>query len=158
MRWFFSTRASPVPAHFYLSICHNAPHSPWNASQHPRELRDLYRDCPFHSVPDLPAHPWQINSAPRGTGERRRELLTGYYSAITGADRSLGQILDWLEDHNLRDNTLVIFSGDNGMNMGHHGVWGKGNGTYPANLYEESVKVPFILSQPGALAAGTGEG
>lgn len=142
------------PGPFYLSVCHNAPHSPWDSNQHPRELLDLYRDCPFHSVPDLPAHPMQINSAPRGTGEHRRELLTGYYAAITGADRSLGQILNWLNEHHLRENTLIIFSGDNGMNLGHHGIWGKGNGTFPANMYEESVKVPFIISQPGVVPQG----
>jgi arylsulfatase A-like enzyme len=35
--------------------------------------------------------------------------------------------------------------------MGHHGLWGKGNATFPANMYEESVKVPFIVSQPGTI-------
>ena len=35
----------------------------------------------------------------------------------------------------LEDNTIVIFTSDNGMNMGHHGIWGKGNGTYPPNMY-----------------------
>jgi choline-sulfatase len=143
------------PEPFYLSIHHNAPHSPWDTHQHPQELRDLYRDCPFDSVPDLPAHPLQMNSAPRGTGERRRELLTGYYAAISGVDRSLGRILDWLAAHNLRENTLIVFSGDNGMNMGHHGLWGKGNATFPANLYEESVKIPFIMAHSGAIAPGT---
>ena len=40
------------------------------------------------------------------------------------------------------------------MNMGHHGVYGKGNATYPMNMYEESVKVPFIMSHTGALRRG----
>jgi choline-sulfatase len=140
---------------FYLSLNYTAPHSPWDASQHPEELRALYRDCPFESVPDLPAHPWQINSAPRGTGERRRELLTGYYAAITGMDRGIGQILDWLETRGMRENTLVIFTSDNGMNMGHHGIWGKGNGTFPQNMFDTSVKVPAIISQPGTVPQGT---
>lgn len=142
------------PGPFYLSLCHNAPHSPWEEGQHPSELTDLYRDCPFESTPDLPVHPLQINSAPRGTGARRRELLSGYYAAISGIDRSLGTILAWLEAHGLRENTLIVFSGDNGMNMGHHGLWGKGNATFPANMYEESIKVPFIISQPGVVPQG----
>ncbi len=150
---FLDTRAgNPDP--FYLGVYFTAPHSPWGADQHPDDLRDLYRDCPFESVPDLPAHPNQINSAPRGTGERRRELLTGYYAAISGVDRAVGQLLDRLEALGLRENTLVIFSSDNGMNMGHHGIWGKGNGTFPLNLYDTSVKIPFIAAQPGVLPEG----
>lgn len=143
-----------APQPFYLGVHYTAPHSPWDAHQHPAELRELYKDCPFDSVPDLPAHPWQMNSAPRGRGEKRRELLTGYYAAITGLDRGVGQILDWLEANHLRENTLVIFSSDNGMNMGHHGIWGKGNGTFPQNMYDTSVKVPVIFSQPGTLPQG----
>lgn len=139
---------------FYLSVHYTAPHSPWDADQHPAELRELYKDCPFDSCPDLPAHPWQMNSAPRGRGEKRRELLTGYYAAITGLDRGVGQILDWLEANHLRENTLVIFSSDKGMNMGHHGIWGKGNATFPQNMYDTSVKVPVIFSQPGTLPQG----
>ena len=144
------------PEPFYLGVHYTAPHSPWDADQHPEELRALYDGCPFESVPNQPgAHPWQINSTPRGTGEKRRELLSGYYAAITGLDRGVGRILDWLEANGLRENTLVIFSGDNGMNMGHHGIWGKGNGTFPQNMFDTSVKVPVIFSQPGRLPAGT---
>ncbi|MCB0080547.1 MAG: DUF4976 domain-containing protein, partial [Caldilineaceae bacterium] len=43
---------------------------------------------------------------------------------------------------------------DNGMNMGHHGIYGKGNGTFPPNMFDTSVKVPTILSQPGSVAEG----
>ena len=123
-------------------------------SEHPADLRALYADTPFHSVPEEPAHPWQMNSTPRGTGEVRRELLTGYYAAISGVDRAVGKLLDWLDARGLRENTLVIFSSDNGMNMGHHGIWGKGNGTFPLNLYDTSVKVPVIISQPGRVPGG----
>ncbi len=38
--------------------------------------------------------------------------------------------------------------------MGHHGVWGKGNGTFPFNMYETSVKVPLLISMPGTLLQG----
>jgi choline-sulfatase len=136
---------------FYLGVHYTAPHSPWDAHEHPADLRALYDGCPFESVPDLPAHPWQINSAPRGTGEKRRELLTGYYAAISGLDRGVGRLLDWLDAHGLTENTLVIFTSDNGMNMGHHGIWGKGNGTFPLNMYDTSVKVPVLFSMPGSL-------
>jgi len=135
---------------FYLSVHYTAPHSPWNKGEHPEDLVDLYAECPFETCPEVPGgHPWQINSAPRGTGARRHELLSGYYAAITGLDRGVGQILDKLEAMGVLGNTLIIFTSDNGMNMGHHGIWGKGNGTFPQNLYDTSVKVPMLISRPG---------
>jgi choline-sulfatase len=140
---------------FYLSVHYTAPHSPWEEGQHPQELVDLYRDCPFDTCPEVPGgHPWQINSAPRGTGEARRELLSGYYAAITGLDRGVGQILDKLEQMGELENTLIIFTSDNGMNMGHHGIWGKGNGTFPQNMYDTSVKVPMLIAYPGTVPQG----
>lgn len=137
-------------APFYLSVHYTAPHSPWETGQHPADLTALYQDCSFETCPEVPGgHPWQINSAPRGRGLKRRELLGGYYAAITGLDRGVGQLLDRLETLGVLENTLVIFTSDNGMNMGHHGIWGKGNGTFPQNMYDTSVKVPALIARPG---------
>jgi choline-sulfatase len=133
---------------FYLGVHYTAPHSPW-VDQHPEEIVDSYDGCPFASCPDEPAHPWQIRSAPRGTGERRREILKGYFAAVTAMDQNVGRLLDCLEEKEMREDTLVIFMSDNGMNMGHHGFFGKGNGTFPLNMYDTSVKVPALLSMPG---------
>ena len=69
-------------------------------------------------------------------------------------DANVGRLLHTLEDKGLRENTLVIFMSDNGMNMGHHGIWGKGNGTFPQNMYDTSVKVPFIASCPSLIPGG----
>ena len=54
----------------------------------------------------------------------------------------------------LADNTIIIFTSDNGYSLGHHGIMGKGNGTYPLNMFEESVKVPFIVRLPGVTQGG----
>jgi arylsulfatase A-like enzyme len=131
---------------FYLGVHYTAPHSPWDRDQHPEELYDsYYNHCPFESVPFEPIHAWQQNSAPVGHDrESRRRLLSGYYAAVTA----------WLDEAGLRETTLVLFTSDNGMNMGHHGVYGKGNGTFPLNMYDTSVKVPFIAALPGVVPAG----
>ena len=139
---------------FYLSVHYTAPHSPWEEDEHPKEMIEKYRNCPFLSVPDLPIHPNQVSSAPYGTGERRKELLRGYYAAVTAMDRGVGKILDWLEKKGELEHTLLFFMGDNGMNMGHHGIWGKGNGTFPPNFFDTSVKVPFLVSWPDVLPKG----
>ena len=133
---------------YYLSVHYTAPHSPWDEKNHPKEILDLYNDCDFKATPDLPIHPDQIDSAPYGTGQVRKDLLRGYYAAITAMDKNIGRILDKLEALGQLDQTIIIFTSDNGMNMGHHGIWGKGNGTFPLNLYDTSVKVPFIIACP----------
>lgn len=138
---------------FYLSVHYTAPHAPWEAEHHPKEYIDLYEDCPFHSTPDVPDHPGLTCEPMYGT-PRRREKLRGYYAAVTAMDRGVGKLLDRLEEKGLADNTLVIFAADNGMNMGHHGIWGKGNGTRPMNMYDTSVKVPFLVRWPAVVPAG----
>ena len=69
-------------------------------------------------------------------------------------DANVARILRRLEERKLRENTLVIFTADQGWNAGHHGMWGKGNGTVPYNLYDESARVPLIWNHPGRIRAG----
>ncbi|HUT01315.1 MAG TPA: sulfatase-like hydrolase/transferase [Phycisphaerae bacterium] len=152
----FLDAQADTDAPFYLSVHYTAPHSPWEREHHPKDLYDDYHaHCPFDSVPNDPPHPWQTNTAPVGADEeRRRGILSGYFAAVTAMDANIGRILDWLEERHLRENTLVFFSSDNGMNMGHHGIWGKGNGTFPLNMYDTSVKVPALFSRPGHVPQG----
>ncbi|HSI85289.1 MAG: sulfatase-like hydrolase/transferase [Candidatus Methylacidiphilales bacterium] len=141
---------------FYLGVHYTAPHSPWDRGQHPPEYFDAYvQNCAFQSTPERPPHICQIKTAPcPDSPERRRELLSGYYAAITAMDADIGRLLQTLDDRDLTDTTLIIFTGDNGMNMGHHGLYGKGNATYPLNMYDTSVRVPFIASCPGKIPEG----
>lgn len=147
-----SQRDSQNP--FYLSVHYTAPHSPWGREHHPAQLYDSYEDCPFESVPDEPVHPWQAATAPRGSGDERRDLLKGYFAAVTAMDIGIGKILDKIEDMGIREDTMIIFMSDNGMNMGHHGIWGKGNGTFPLNMYDTSIKIPAIISRLGHVPEG----
>ena len=165
-------------APFFLAVHYTAPHSPWSEVSHPKKYLDMYRDCPFESTPNVPPHPWaphgkktlaewnaekhdgiRFSSAkyapiPETWQEHRRESLTGYYAAITAMDANLGRIIGKLEERGQLEDTVIIFTGDNGMNMGHHGIWGKGNGTRPVNMYDSSVKVPGIFCCPGFLREG----
>lgn len=139
---------------FYLSVHFTAPHDPWEESDHKKEYLDLYRDCPFTATPDLPLHPDQVRTCSYGTGERRKELLRGYYAAITAMDAQIGAIMDRLEARGVLEDTVVFFTSDNGMNLGQHGIWGKGNGTFPQNMFDSSVKVPFLAAWRGRLPGG----
>lgn len=62
---------------------------------------------------------------------------------MTHTDAQIGRILDALEQSGHADNTIIVFSSDNGLALGSHGLTGK------QNLYEHSVKVPLIISGPG---------
>jgi len=144
-------RAEPL----WLSLNYTAPHYPWIDS-HPARYVDLYADCAFTSCPQEPPHPWSAHGNP-ATDEghaRPRESLAGYYAAMTAMDDGIGRVLATLDGLGLAPSTLVIFMSDNGMNCGHHGIWGKGNGTRPQNMYDTSVKVPCLMAQPGRIPAG----
>ena len=69
-------------------------------------------------------------------------------------DANIGRLLDRLEAENLAEDTLVIYTSDNGFNCGQHGIWGKGNGTFPLNMYDSSVQVPFLARHPGHIPEG----
>jgi choline-sulfatase len=135
---------------FYLSVHYTAPHSPWTG--HPQEIVDSYENCPFASCPQEPMHPWAISLTEQHLGNR--ESLKGYFAAVTAMDANVGRLLDRLEQLGLRENTLVVFLSDNGFSCGQHGFWGKGNGTSPRNMYENSIRVPLIASHPGRIPEG----
>jgi arylsulfatase A-like enzyme len=142
--------ASKAGAPFYLSVHYTAPHSPWTG--HPQPIVDSYNGCPFASCPQEPIHPWARGLTETHLGNR--ESLKGYFAAVTAMDANVGRLLDRLEELGLREETLVVFCSDNGFSCGHHGFWGKGNGTHPRNMYENSIRVPFIVSHPGKIPAG----
>ncbi|MCC2685379.1 MAG: sulfatase [Paenibacillaceae bacterium] len=137
------------PSPFYLSVHYFAPHNPW-INNHPQDIVDSYDDCPFDTCPQEQPHPWSV-----GHPEEIKERLKGYFAAVTAMDMNVGRILDKLEELELRDTTLICFLSDNGFNCGQHGIWGKGNGTFPQNMYDTSIKVPFIMSHPGAIPENT---
>lgn len=149
---------------FYSSVHFTAPHSPW-LDQHPQTLVDSYDDCPFESCPQEPKHPWAIDSnfvISQMFSQRKhvplheipvQEYLKGYFAAVTAMDLEIGRIVDWLQERDLLESTLLVYLSDNGFNCGHHGIWGKGN-TFPMNMYDTSVKVPSVWMQPGRIPAG----
>lgn len=147
---------------FYLNLSYTAPHSP-HVDQHKQEYVDYYyNNCTFEDVPQDPRsmasihHPHDIvYSLTFAKKEREfltlRDLLSGYYAAVQGVDDGVGRIMAKLTERGIRDNTLVVFTADNGFSCGQHGIWGKGNCTMPLNLFDTSVKVPCIFSFPGVM-------
>lgn len=139
---------------FYLQVNYTAPHTPWHEHEHPDELLDLYRGTDFPSVPREPRHPWfrdddrELRAA---QDEDPVRALRGYCAALSGVDRGVGELLAALDGSGRREDTYVVFTSDNGFSCGHHGFWGKGNGTWPTNLWDPSIRVPFVINRPGVV-------
>jgi len=71
------------------------------------------------------------------------EYLRLYYAMVTQLDANVGRILQQLEEYDLADSTVVVFTSDHGDMQGSHGLTNK------ALFWEESVRIPMIVSVPG---------
>lgn len=120
------------------------------AEGHQRELTDLYTDTDFPLIPREEPHPWTVayNDFAAAFADPV-PLLRGYAAALSGVDRAVERILRRVREVGAGDNTIVVYMSDNGFSCGHHGLWGKGNGTYPLNFWENSVRVPAWFHLPG---------
>lgn len=76
------------------------------------------------------------------------EYLRYYYGALSAVDDSMGRIFAWLKKNKLDKDTLVVFTSDNGYQIGEHGLIDK------RNAYQASVRVPLIVWAPGSVPQG----
>ena len=81
-----------------------------------------------------------------------------YLASVHAVDRNVGRLLAALERLGLRDRTVVLFTSDNGYNIGHHALHTKGNGHWVAggitgpprpNMFDTSLRVPLVVRGPG---------
>ena len=135
---------------FCLYVPFFAPHSPYDYQ--PERDRKWYANSEFSCFPRIGKHPQRRIRFEQHHGNR--ETMTSYSALVTGVDHNVGRIMRRLDELGLRENTLIVFTADQGWNAGHHGVWGKGNATIPFNMYEESIRVPAIWNHPGSIEGG----
>jgi len=142
---------------FFLFLSFYAPHTPMQYQ--PEKYRAPYRDSEFPCFPDLPMHPSHMREMNGRVSGHLRDFSKhhsklSYSALVTGIDSNVGRVLSKIDELGLRNDTVVIFASDHGFHTGHEGIWGKGNGTVPFNLYERSIKIPLIWSHPGQIPAG----
>ena len=77
-----------------------------------------------------------------------RQYMRDYLRVITSVDRNVGRVLDYLESEGLLDNTLIVYTSDQGFYMGEHGWFDK------RWMYEESFRTPLIVRLPGGKVKG----
>jgi arylsulfatase A-like enzyme len=75
--------------------------------------------------------------------------IKDYLRCVAGVDKAVGQMLDYLKDSGLAENTIVIYTSDQGFYLGEHGWFDK------RWMYEESFRMPFMISYPKRIEPGT---
>jgi uncharacterized sulfatase len=93
---------------------------------------------------------------------RAKRMLREYLASVASLDRNAGRILRALDELGIAEDTVVVFTSDHGYNLGHHGIWHKGNGRWllvdergpRPNLWDRSLRVPALVRWPAALPAG----
>lgn len=78
-----------------------------------------------------------------------QRYLQDYLATVAAVDESVGQVLDYLEQSGLDDNTLVIYTSDQGFYLGEKGWFDK------RFMYEESLRIPLLMQYPGHIKPGS---
>jgi len=158
---------------FFLMCHHKAPHRPWVPDE---EHEDLYSKEEIHQpenfndnyenrasaaaaakmriVEDLTERDLKGKPPPDLSGEelhnwKYQRYIKDYLRCVASIDDNVGRILDYLKERNLDDNTIVIYTSDQGFFLGEHGWFDK------RFMYEESLQAPLIVRYPNEIAAGS---
>jgi arylsulfatase A-like enzyme len=78
-----------------------------------------------------------------------QRYIKDYCRVIASMDENIGRVLDFLDKEGLADNTIVIYTADNGFFLGDHGWFDK------RFMYEQSLRVPLVVRYPGHIKAGS---
>ncbi len=88
------------------------------------------------------------------SGEARKKAQYQHYAkkylrCVQGVDDNVGRILDCLDQHDLAENTIVVYTADQGFFLGEHGLYDK------RFMYEEALRMPLLVRWPGRVAPGS---
>ncbi|WP_309398129.1 sulfatase [Cerasicoccus maritimus] len=136
---------------FFLYIGFQRPHRPFTA---PKKYFDLYASDTLafpepagypKGAPELALKSHRTEALKPGDKRYERDYnqMVGHYAAASYTDALVGQLMDALEELELKDETLVIFSADHGFHIGENGQWDK------STLFETGCAVPLIIHVPG---------
>ncbi len=158
---------------FFLLCHHKAPHRPWEPDEkHARMYEDIEIPEPDSLFDDYRNRSQAAANAKLKIGEDmhegdlKREIPPGlkgndlrrwayqiyikdYLRCVASIDDNVGRLLDYLDEEGLTDNTVAIYTSDQGMFLGEHGYYDK------RFMYEESLRMPFIVRYPPEIKPGT---
>jgi arylsulfatase A-like enzyme len=124
--------------------------------------RDLKLTGPPGRLTEEQAAKWEAAYGPKNEAFRKADLegkelvrwkyqryIKDYLRCVASVDRNLGRVLDYLDKAGLAENTIVIYSSDQGFYLGEHGWFDK------RWMYEESLRTPLIIRWPGEIEPGS---
>lgn len=147
--WLRANRERP----FSMVLGFKSPHNKRGDINLPERLRKLYEGKTTNRTPncDIAAiYHKPLTEADKGKerGLSANAVHLDYLRHIKGIDDNLGRLLDALEDLGLADDTVVVYSSDNGYFLGERGLGDK------RALYEEGLRIPFIVRYPRLFPQG----
>lgn len=156
----------------FFVMCHfKAPHRPWEPAERfesllndvtipePANILDDYigkGEYTKHLTMSLENMDWNDLKGNMPPDEMNRNekrhfvyqiYIKDYLRCIAGIDENVGRILDYLDEHELTENTVVIYTGDQGFFLGEHGWFDK------RLMYEECLRMPLLIRYPKEIPA-----
>ena len=140
---------------FFLAVGFGKPHSPPTA---PKKFFDLYDPDTIPLPRDFAPRPAAPQGFPEISISRRnadlfigrdaspkeaREMIRAYYASTSFMDAQAGRVIHALDRLGLRENTIIVFWGDHGYNLGEKGKWSKAY-----SLFDVALRVPLIVAVP----------
>ena len=147
--WVLEQQEARPNTPWFCCASYSRPHSPYTA---PGRYIRRYRDevPPIELAPDFKdrldpfsRHHYDAEPGRDLTDEESRRAREAYYACVDYLDDCIGHLLGALEKGGALENTIVIYTSDHGDMVGRHGLWGK------CVPYDESVRVPLLISGPG---------
>lgn len=80
---------------------------------------------------------------------RYQKYIKDYLACVKSVDDNIGRVLKYLDDNDLTENTMIVFTSDQGFYLGDHGFFDK------RFIYEESLRMPFIVKYPDVIKKGS---
>lgn len=149
--WLRQNRATEAP--FSMVIGFKSPHNRRGGENLPERLRSLYegkttKPTPNCAIAAIYHKPLTEADKGRERGLSANSVHLDYLRHIKGIDENLGRLLDTLDEMGIADDTVIVYSSDNGYFLGERGLGDK------RALYEEGLRIPFIVRYPRLFPKG----
>ena len=137
---------------FFLFLSYNGPYGLGKLLLNESRNRhvEYYSQQQLPSFPRNEMHPWLFNNKAFLNNIVSIRRVAAEVSAV---DDGVGEIMDALARNKLGENTLVIFTADQGWAGGQHGLWGMGDHTRPLHAFDGTMHIPLIFRRPRHVAA-----
>lgn len=163
----------PQDKPFFLMYHHKAPHRNWQPDEKHRKQfenfevplpatfdddykgkSDASRQATMHIDVDLNDNDLKMKPPAGLSGAalkkwKYQRYMRDYLACVASVDDNIGRVLAWLDQRGLAQNTIVIYTSDQGFFLGEHNFFDK------RFMYEESLRMPFLMRWPGQIKAGS---